>query len=125
MSVAATLLVGAAIEPGALSRCLSFRPLAWVGVISYSLYVWHLFVAWLLNWQEPFVALPVSLVVATLSYYKIEKPLRTAFRFGSPPAGEVQPAPALSGEAAGRRRPGSGQYSSRTTPLSTRRLHRC
>ena len=103
MSVAATLLVGAAIEPGVLSRCLSFRPLAWIGVISYSLYVWHLFVAWLLNWQEPLVALPVSLVVATLSYYKIEKPLRTALRSQRTPA-DVQPAPV--GEAAGRQRPG-------------------
>ncbi len=39
-----------------------------------------MFVFWLFNWQEPLVALPVTLVIATVSYYKIEKPLRTAYR---------------------------------------------
>ena len=99
MSIAATLLVGAAIEPGVLSRCLSFRPLAWLGVMSYSLYVWHLFVFWLFGWQRPLLALPVALVVGALSYYKIEKPLRTAFRSRRTPAAETQSAPALSSEA--------------------------
>jgi len=94
MSIASTLLVGAAVQPGFLSRCLSFRPLVWLGVISYSLYVWHYVILWLVGWRALF-ALPLTLVVATLCYYKVEKPLRTAFRSRRiPEALEVLPAPA-------------------------------
>jgi peptidoglycan/LPS O-acetylase OafA/YrhL len=92
MSIAGALLVGAALEPGLLSRCLSFRPLVWLGVISYSLYLWHLFFFWLLDWREPLLALPLTLVVATFCYYKVESPLRTAFRPRLTPTIEAQPA---------------------------------
>jgi peptidoglycan/LPS O-acetylase OafA/YrhL len=102
LAIAATLIVGAALEPGLFSRCLSFRPVVWVGLISYSLYVWHMFVFWLFNWQDPLVALPVTLAIGTFSYYKIEKPLRNAYRNRRPalvaaepgPVVEVQPAAA-------------------------------
>jgi peptidoglycan/LPS O-acetylase OafA/YrhL len=100
MAIAGTLLVGAALEAGVLARCFSRRPVVWLGEISYSLYLWHMFIFWLFDWREPLVALAVTLVVATLCYYKIEKPLRTAFRSRSSPAVEIRPAPALSGEAA-------------------------
>ena len=80
MSIACTLLVGAALEPGVLSRCLSWRPLAWIGLISYSLYLWHDFVLWLIGGQAPLIAVPLTLGVATLSYYKVEKPLRDGIR---------------------------------------------
>jgi peptidoglycan/LPS O-acetylase OafA/YrhL len=83
VSVAAALVTGAALEPGLLSRWLSFRPLVWLGVISYSLYLWHFFFLSLFHWRAV-DALPVTFVVATLCYYKVERPLRKGFgaRFG-------------------------------------------
>ena len=80
LALAATVLVGAALEPGLFSRCLACRPVVWLGMISYSLYLWHMTVFWLFNWRHPFIALPVTLLVATVSYYKVEKPLRSAHR---------------------------------------------
>jgi peptidoglycan/LPS O-acetylase OafA/YrhL len=80
MAIAATLLVGAALEVGFLSRCLALRPLPWVGEISYSLYLWHFFVFWLFDWRSPFLCLALTLMVATLSYYKVERPLRKGLR---------------------------------------------
>jgi peptidoglycan/LPS O-acetylase OafA/YrhL len=100
MSIAGALLVGAALEPGFLSRCFSLRPVVWLGVISYSLYLWHMFVFWLFNWQAPLVALPVTLVIATVSYYKIEKPLRTAYRNRRPAPVAAEPAPVVEAQPA-------------------------
>ena len=97
IAVAATAFVGAALEPGLLSRCLSWRPLVWLGVISYSLYLWHLLVFWLFQWQHPWIALLVTLVVATACYYAVERPLRKALharRAQEPRAEGTQPAPA-------------------------------
>jgi peptidoglycan/LPS O-acetylase OafA/YrhL len=90
MSIASALLVGAAVKPGFLSSCLSFRPLVRLGVMSYSLYLWHVFIFWLLDWRAPLVALPITLAVGALSYYVVEMPLRNAHRARSkrPPRAE-------------------------------------
>ena len=78
----AILLASTMLHPGSVvSRVLSFRPLAWLGTVSYSLYVW----------QQPFMAfdqtgrmLAVSVGIflpgfAVASYYLIERPCT---RFG-------------------------------------------
>ncbi len=91
-SIAAALLTGAAMEQGLLSRCLSFRPLVWIGLISYSLYLWHFFCLELFDWRTQ-VALPVALVVSALCYYKVERPLRRGFRARLGPVVEAEPAP--------------------------------
>ena len=96
MSIACTLLVGAALEPGVLSSCLSWRPLAWIGLISYSLYLWHDFVLWLIGGRAPLVALPLTLAVATLTYYKVERPLRNRLGARHGRGREAQPAPGSS-----------------------------
>ncbi len=92
MAVAATLVVGAALEPGRLGRWLSYPPLVWLGTISYSLYLWHYFVWWLLDYR-PFLGMALTLVVAAVCYYKVERPLRTAWRARRTPA--IEPEPAL------------------------------
>jgi peptidoglycan/LPS O-acetylase OafA/YrhL len=79
-NLAAVVVVLAATGPGAVSSVLAARPLVYLGVISYSLYIWHQFVRWLLGEQHPWIALPLSLLVAVGSYHLIERP----FRHGPP-----------------------------------------
>ncbi|TAL61834.1 MAG: acyltransferase [Legionella sp.] len=66
-----------------LSRCLSFKPLVFVGVLSYSLYIWHWVVFSLLRYQSvaetPLVLIIAYLlifVIAYLSWKYLEKPAR-------------------------------------------------
>jgi peptidoglycan/LPS O-acetylase OafA/YrhL len=82
-----TLVVGAAVVGSGVSvatRWMRFRPLAWVGLVSYGVYMWHvpliLFarridvfpVAFL---PRLFVILPPVLLVAAASWYLVERPL--------------------------------------------------
>ena len=77
------------------ARFLNLRPIAWLGLLSYSLYIWQqLFCsgADLFGWNaSPFMSFPLwlasSLAVACLSYYLFEKPLiqlRHRFHSNSP-----------------------------------------
>jgi len=84
---ATLVIVGAVRAPrGAVSRFLSLGPVCWVGVISYSLYLWHwpvivlmtqdntgLSGAWLLS-----ARLAAMVAAACASYYLVERPLRRA-----------------------------------------------
>lgn len=92
MSIAGILLVGAALEPGLLGRCFSLRPVVWLGMISYSVYLWHSVVFWLLDWRNPVVALPITLVVSAISYYVVERPFRKGFRAKSAKPEQARPA---------------------------------
>lgn len=64
----------------------SIKPLVFIGLISYSLYLWHWPAKVLLNWLSiPLdnlavltLALFTTICVATLSYYLVEQPFRTA-----------------------------------------------
>ena len=120
--LAAVVTVGACVLPlggtgGVLARALEFRPLVLVGVVSYSLYLWHgaviLWIAdpgpdgllvprdflWLLA-----VGLAASLVVAAVSYRLIERPvLQLRRRWGPTAAAQIptagSPAASRSGSA--------------------------
>jgi peptidoglycan/LPS O-acetylase OafA/YrhL len=79
----ASLVLGAAAEPrGAVARGLQWRPLAWLGMVSYSLYLWHAplmhgFAQWAQRAAGPWDALGLtaaSLVLAWLSYRFVERP---------------------------------------------------
>jgi peptidoglycan/LPS O-acetylase OafA/YrhL len=96
MAIAATVAVGAALDSGRLGRCLSCRPLVWLGTISYSLYLWHYFVWWLLDYR-PFLAMALTFVVATACYYTVERPLRRVSRSRRTPPGEAGPVLAEAG----------------------------
>jgi hypothetical protein len=83
-AVAAAIVIAGALQAGPLARGLSFRPLVWIGRISYGLYLWH----WPINvWLVPsrvglgdnalnLLRLAVTFAAATASYQLIERPIR-------------------------------------------------
>lgn len=77
----------AIIQAGAetrINRTLSFKPLVWVGLISYPLYLWHwpalqfVVTSTPLEYRNLFVKLAIllSIALAGLTYFLIERPLR-------------------------------------------------
>jgi peptidoglycan/LPS O-acetylase OafA/YrhL len=113
MSIAAMLFVGAAVEPGLIGRFLSLRPLVALGVIAYSLYLWHFVVyaalGYPIGWVGAPVAGAVTLVVATLSYHKVEKPLRARGRARISAPVEAKPSPAEARQPVPDRQPAAAQ----------------
>jgi peptidoglycan/LPS O-acetylase OafA/YrhL len=96
VSVAA-LLLGLTQSHSWLERALSWRPLVYVGDISYSLYLWHLPVIYLASRivdgpARYLIQLVVPFVLAALSYHLVESPIRRW-------AGEWSPRPAQVGPA--------------------------
>ena len=91
---ASTLMMVAPLwveKGGALSRGFSWAPLAWLGAVSYGVYLWH----WpLILWlgvhgahgvaaiARGTLAVALTLVIAALSYYLIEQPILTGRRIG-------------------------------------------
>ncbi len=69
---------------GLLGAVLSFRPVRWIGAISYGLYLWHWPVYVALDETRTgldgtaliLVRLGTTLAVATASYYLVERPIR-------------------------------------------------
>jgi peptidoglycan/LPS O-acetylase OafA/YrhL len=72
----AALLWGIDTAPGAaVARVLSIAPMAWIGRISYGIYLWH----WpmvLAFPSSPVVAVVLTAVAATMSFYLLEQPIR-------------------------------------------------
>ncbi|HET6157695.1 MAG TPA: acyltransferase family protein [Dongiaceae bacterium] len=95
--VGAALIIHAGKESSLLaSRALSLAPVRFIGLISYSLYLWHWpidvlsrYVAFWYGWDPDLkphkvVVLALSLVCAILSWHFVEKPFRQRpYRFGS------------------------------------------
>jgi peptidoglycan/LPS O-acetylase OafA/YrhL len=81
-------------EGGWVRRVLADRRLQWLGLISYSLYLWHAAIIQKLTtsgWSDrlggvPFAAMvvPVCVAVAAVSFYLVERP---ALRIGRALAG--------------------------------------
>jgi peptidoglycan/LPS O-acetylase OafA/YrhL len=100
--VASFLMVGACVLPlrkGVLLRALEWRVLAFIGVCSYSLYLWHLPIVghiWVDGWVHSFPALfavtaPLCIAAAVVSYLVIESPflrLRRRWASSSAPTSE-------------------------------------
>ena len=77
-------------QPGAFSRALAWRPLHFIGTISYGIYLWHWPVIVYLNgartglsaWPLDLLRIAVTLAVSTASYYLVERPIRLAHARG-------------------------------------------
>jgi len=83
----AALVVTLDHVPGPLRRSLSWRPVVWVGVISYGMYLWHwalLSMSLTLGYRHLAVRLLVAFVltpaVAAASFYLVERPVRRRVR---------------------------------------------
>ena len=108
------LLVGGAVlplEPGLLVRALSWKPLAMLGVASYSLYLWHGPLVEKLQgatWRPTgttgllLVSVPVVIPVAFASYYIIESPFLRLRRRWDRPSGALPTATAAAPASGGR-----------------------
>ena len=73
--ICAALLVIGAVD--GYARFLAWRPLVWLGLISYSLYLWQQPARYIAGGQQPsWRALPLALLLAIGSYYLIEKRFR-------------------------------------------------
>jgi peptidoglycan/LPS O-acetylase OafA/YrhL len=91
-SIALCLTTVVLYSPKFALLVLGFKPLVWIGRISYGLYLWHWTVYWFIyakralsNPLGQLAAMVIlSLLLPTLSYYFVEKPfLRWKKRFGS------------------------------------------
>lgn len=93
----AWLVWGMARFPGqGLARLLNTKPFVAVGVLSYSLYLWHrLFLrpeAWQSWWDFPMNALLLA-VAASLSYLLVERPFLRLKDHRAPAGGMIAPVP--------------------------------
>ncbi|SEF84564.1 Peptidoglycan/LPS O-acetylase OafA/YrhL, contains acyltransferase and SGNH-hydrolase domains [Saccharopolyspora kobensis] len=92
-SLAAALLIRLCAQaPQALvAKGLAWRPLRWLGLISYSLYLWHWPVIVLLGpqlpglgeWARTVLVFAVSIGLAALSKYLVEDPIRFRARWAA------------------------------------------
>ena len=92
--VAAALVAGCAADHGPLVRVLSWRPLRWIGRVSYGIYLWswptQAFAEahWRLHgWRLDLTVVAATLAFAAVSAQVVEKPFRTGRLFAArPPA---------------------------------------
>ena len=86
LSAGALVAAGAAVRGGPLRLLLEARPLAWLGRISYSVYLWHVPLIAQLHRARPemdtvgrvAIVVPAALLAGWLSYVVVERPLLSA-----------------------------------------------
>jgi peptidoglycan/LPS O-acetylase OafA/YrhL len=84
LSVATAAVMAAVVNPSStLGEVLGCRPMRWIGVRSYGIYLWHwpIIVLWGaphagVNWPQAILQVAVSFVVAALSWRFVEEPIR-------------------------------------------------
>ncbi|GAA4665126.1 MULTISPECIES: acyltransferase family protein [Amycolatopsis] len=82
-SLTASALIGlcAAAPHGRVATVLAWKPLRWLGSVSYSLYLWHWPVIVLLSPERTLLVFAVSITLAALSKYLVEDPVRFRARW--------------------------------------------
>lgn len=91
------IIAGCMSQNVLLTRLLSYRPLVFVGLISYSLYLWHWPLIALasyrlerpLNAGEASLIVLISVAVAIFSWRWIERPFRSSHRPADAPSGKA------------------------------------
>lgn len=84
LGTAALLAAGTGSEPVGPARVLTWRPLTWIGDLSYSWYLWHwpVLVLWearhpgQVGWLETTALVALSLGLAVATYHLVENPVR-------------------------------------------------
>ena len=74
------------VEPGRFGRALAWKPLHFIGTISYGVYLWHWPVivyltgtrTGLSGWSLDLARIAATLALSTASYYLVERPVRRA-----------------------------------------------
>lgn len=85
---AALLIYSGTQADSRVARALSWRPIVFIGLVSYSFYLWHwpvlVFGRYYLNrdlaWHEAFLLLGIAFAAAVLSWRYVERPFRTGVR---------------------------------------------
>lgn len=87
VEVSATLFILALVAgpETTITRILSSRPFVYLGLLSYSIYLWHYPIAFALNGIFPpvvnvLIVSALSIVISAISYRYVERPLRDARR---------------------------------------------
>lgn len=85
-AVAVAAVIAAAVQPGRglIRTPLSWKPLRWIGTISYGLYLWHWPIdVWIVEWRTGLgptelnlLRFGVTFAFAIASYYLVELPVR-------------------------------------------------
>lgn len=89
-TMGAFLIISAGPAAFLNKRLLSSRLLVWIGLISYPLYLWHwpllafnhIFEGAIPSVSHRFKAIGIAIILATLTYYLVERPLRRASHAG-------------------------------------------
>ena len=84
LSLASAAVMAAVVNPSStLGEVLGCRPMRWIGVRSYGIYLWHwpIIVLWGaphtgVNWPQAILQVAASFVVAALSWRFVEEPIR-------------------------------------------------
>ena len=90
VALAVAAVIAALVQPDrtSLRAVLAWRPVCWIGLISFGLYLWHWPVRVALSeqrtgisgWRLTLVWIGVSLVAAVASFYLVEEPIRRGRR---------------------------------------------
>jgi len=105
-AILACVAIAGALQPGLAQRALSWSPLVWIGRISYGLYLFHWpIIVWLVPTRVHLHGLALNalrvamtFVVATVSYYLVELPIRERRRPALPwHPREREPRPSAAG----------------------------
>ena len=85
--IGVALIIGFASKDELVGRMLGSKPFVWIGLISYSAYLWHFPIFAFsriggrnLDLYDKFELLLLTIVLSVLSYFVIEKPFRKAVR---------------------------------------------